>query len=670
MSGVRGAALGQRGAGVAGDGRAWGGHAPSRGLGASCRPSSSHTPSPSPAARGPGRLGWPPRVALAPPAGDLAGPRRLPRLRPFALLFALAAPLAAQAQTAPPVSWPPSWEEARYNPRPASGDLVLPIPCGGAMVFRFVPTPAGDGPLDDRTVTLGSGEPGAGPAEFLRTEALVGPFAAPGGEGRGYWIGKYEVTRDQWQAVMGECPQPSAAGLLPMSGVSWFDAVAFSARLSAAVLAGARDRLPAADGVPGFLRLPTEAEWEYAARGGPLVPELEFAARTPPWPEGALRHAWVAGPRSSDGRLQPIGLLAADALGLHDMFGNVAEMMLEPFRLNRVGRLHGQAGGVILRGGDYRTPEAALRSSLRVEIPPFDAATGQPTALPVMGLRLVIAAPATRTLPRGEALARAFDAEARARDRALAEPRAALELLRRTAPDERTRLGVARVEAALATAERARADEARAVLRAQIEAAAVLGRATFLSQRRMDGLQALVDTADVMRATPAMRADWVRLLEGVRAEREASLDAYARIAAEVQRRAEPPEVAAARDVLEREFAGRGLAELVPFLEVAARHGAADGLPERPRLLAEVLAAGRGAEPPRAEPPAGAAPQPPPPRPTPPAAAPRPVPPAAAPPRPAPPLGTRAAPGPAAASSPPRGPVGPPGTGATISPVRP
>jgi hypothetical protein len=162
----------------------------------------------------------------------------------------------------------------------------------------------------------------------------------------------------------------------------------------------------------------------------------------------------------------------------------------------------------------------------------------------------------------------------------------------------------------------------------------------------------------------------VRLLEGVRAEREASLDAYARIAAEVQRRAEPPEVAAARGVLEREFAGRGLAELVPFLEVAARHGAADGLPERPRLLAEVLAAGRGAEPPRAEPPAGAAPQPPPPPPTPPAAAPRPAPPAAAPPRPAPPLGARAAPGPAAASSAPRGPVGPPGTGATISPVRP
>lgn len=571
-------------------------------------------------------------------------------------LVLLAFALPASAAPASPPVWPPSWEEARYNPRPASGDLVLPIPCGGAMVFRFVATPGGEGPLDDRVVVLGSGEAGAGPVEFLRQEALAGPFPAPHGEGRGYWIGKYEVTREQWQAVMEDrCPEPSAAGRLPITGVSWFEAVAFSARLSAAILTHARDRLPVADGVPGFLRLPTEAEWEYAARGGAMVSEVDFAARTPPWPEGALRHAWVAGPRSSDGRPQPIGLLAPDVLGLHDMFGNAAEMMLEPFRLNRVGRPHGQAGGIILRGGDFRTPEAALRSSLRVEIPPFDPASGQPTALPTMGLRLVIGAAATRSLPRAEALARAFETEARAREAALAEPRAALELLRRMVADDRLRLGIARVEAALAAAERARADESRAVLRAQIEAAAVLARATFLSQRRMDGLQALIDTAEVMRATPEMRAEWVRLLEGIRAEREASLEAYGRILAEMRRRAEAEEVAAARSVLAQEFAARGLAELAPFLDLAVRHGRAEPLPERPRLLAEILAAGRAAAPP-----AGPATAPDSPPHVPERAAGRP----AVPPLP-PPAARPAAPAPA-----PRPPPGPPGTGATVFPARP
>jgi hypothetical protein len=143
-----------------------------------------------------------------------------------------------------------------------------------------------------------------------------------------------------------------------------------------------------------------------------------------------------------------------------------------------------------------------------------------------------------------------------------------------------------------------------------------------------------------------MRADWVRLLQGIRAEREASLDAYARILAEVQRRADAPEIDPARSVLEREFAGRGLAELAPFLDVAGRHGALEGLPERQRLLAEVLAAGRGADP------------------SPPRATSQPTPPRAA----APPA-VRMAPaqdGPAAS----RGPSAPPGTGATVTPGRP
>ena len=105
-------------------------------------------------------------------------------------------------------------------------------------------------------------------------------------------------------------------------------------------------------------------------------------------------------------------------------------------------------------------------------------------------------------------------------------------------------------------------------------------------------LQQLVDTADVMRATPEMRGSWVRLLEGIRAERELSLDGYARIVAEIGRAADAARVRAVGQVVAGELLARGLEELVPFLEVAVAQAAAmreRGLPARDPLREEVLA---------------------------------------------------------------------------------
>ena len=115
---------------------------------------------------------------------------------------------------------------------------------------------------------------------------------------RGFWLGKHEVTQAEWQAVMGTNPSRfSGCGRCPVEQVSWDDAQAFIGRLNARG--------------GGRYRLPTEAEWEYAARAG-----------TPGDRYGNLDAiAWLYGISG----VRPVGQKAPNAFGLHDMLGNVFE---------------------------------------------------------------------------------------------------------------------------------------------------------------------------------------------------------------------------------------------------------------------------------------------------------------------------------------------------------
>jgi hypothetical protein len=322
-------------------------------------------------------------------------------IRIVALVTALlpaALPAAAQAPD-------PAWPEAMYNPVPRPADLVLPMPCGGAMVFRPVAVPA-EGVLADRRVLLGAEDPDRGYAEMPRYAHLAGGFADPDSPARRvYWIGAYEVTRTQWAAVTGgqpgsdeavgdpaaACPDPDMAGRRPATGVTWFEALAFAEAYTRWLYETAPDALPREEGTPGFLRPATEAEWEYAARGGIAVPGEVFRERVFPMPEGMADYVWFQGSQSASGSLHPVGLLRANPLGLHDMLGNAAEIVLEPFRLNRLGRLHGLAGGFVIKGGSFRTPRRSIRTAFRIELPHFSG-TG-PNRLEDVGLRLVIGAP-------------------------------------------------------------------------------------------------------------------------------------------------------------------------------------------------------------------------------------------------------------------------------------
>ena len=228
----------------------------------------------------------------------------------------------------------------RRPPRPFLAGAALSVVCGFGQNpgIEFVSLPPGQFQMGC------SGSPDdCGPDERP---------AHPVSIASAFEIGKYEVTQAQWTAVMDGNPSHFQAPGLPVGNISWHAAQEFLARLNRADNSY-------------WYRLPTEAEWEYAARAGGAGPsggELPAVA-------------WYGA--NSEGRPHPVGTKLSNRWGLHDMLGNVWEWCADWYGSDYYAESpeadpRGPATGAkrVLRGGSWYRYVWFLRPSARFRARP------------------------------------------------------------------------------------------------------------------------------------------------------------------------------------------------------------------------------------------------------------------------------------------------------------
>lgn len=141
-----------------------------------------------------------------------------------------------------------------------------------------------------------------------------------------FWLGRYEVTQDQYQSLMGKNPSYFRGHDLPVDSVEWKAAMQFCKRLN--LIEKAAGRLP--DGY--VYTLPTEAQWEYACRAGSDTAYNNFSNDELDSSLANINDNFLYGDLSrlsSRGKTVPVGQFSANSWGFYDMHGNVSEWCLD-----------------------------------------------------------------------------------------------------------------------------------------------------------------------------------------------------------------------------------------------------------------------------------------------------------------------------------------------------
>lgn len=204
--------------------------------------------------------------------------------------------------------------------------------------------------------------------EHPQRRVMVAPFL----------MGKYPVTREQWECLMGESPVRFPGATRPVDNISWKAAVQFCETL--------------AKRTGRAYHLPSEAQWEYACRAGTTTPFYfgetlttdvanyngEFTFRSEP--KGIYRH-----------KPTEVGLFPPNAFGLFDMHGNLWEWCADAWHDSyegappddRAWTLQGEAAYRVARGGSWHDTPEVCRSATRLRM---DAGEGDE----IMGFRVAL----------------------------------------------------------------------------------------------------------------------------------------------------------------------------------------------------------------------------------------------------------------------------------------
>lgn len=235
---------------------------------------------------------------------------------------------------------------AAAGPAPPTAEWVEP-----RTGMAFVSVPAG------RFVR---GSPAAEPHREAQETAHQVTLTRP------FWIGKFEVTQDQWHTVMGTRPSwfDRAGRDLPVENVTWFEVRSFLRRLT--------------EWTPGSrFRLPTEAEWEYACRAGTTTAFHTGDALSGAQANIDPRRPDDASAAEASGRPVSVGSFPPNAWGLHDMHGNVWEWTWDPHCPYPDGPVTDPRGSCasglrVIRGGSWRFRADSGRCALRYTHRPQD----------------------------------------------------------------------------------------------------------------------------------------------------------------------------------------------------------------------------------------------------------------------------------------------------------